>query len=102
MIKKFEQFNENIKYNLYKDDYINVDEQKHITELYVTQIEKASQSKVIEINGSVSESDCDLYFTLSDDIEIIVNFISKLDVLQCRIYNSIKYNYKIIHCTLID
>ena len=30
-----------------------------------------------------------------DDIEIIVNFISKLDVLQCRIYNSIKYNYKL-------
>jgi hypothetical protein len=75
MIKKFEQFNENIEYNLDKDDYINSDEQKHITELYITQIEKASQAKVIEINGSVSESDCELYFTLSDDIEIIVEYI---------------------------
>ena len=75
MIKKFEQFNENIKYNLDKDDYINLDEQKNITELYITQIEKASQAKVIEINGSVSESDCELYFTLSDDIEIIVEYI---------------------------
>lgn len=75
MIKKFEQFNENIKYNLDKDDYINSDEQKHITELYITQIEKASQAKVIEINGGVSETDCELYFTLSDDIEIIVEYI---------------------------
>ena len=75
MIKKFEQFNENIEYNLDKDDYINLDEQKNITELYITQIEKASQAKVIEINGSVSESDCELYFTLSDDIEIIVEYI---------------------------
>lgn len=75
MIKKFEQFNENIEYNLDKDDYINSDEQKHITELYITQIEKASQAKVIEINGSVSEADCELYFTLSDDIEIIVEYI---------------------------
>ena len=81
MIKKFEQFNENIKYNLDKDDYINVDEQKHITELYVTQIEKASQSKVIEINGSVSESDCELYFTLSDDIEIIVEYIFNKEIV---------------------
>lgn len=75
MIKKFKQFNENIEYNLDKDDYINLDEQKNITELYITQIEKASQAKVIEINGSVSEADCELYFTLSDDIEIIVEYI---------------------------
>lgn len=66
--------NEDVKFDLQSDDYIGKEEQENITNGYIDQIERATGSKVKEVGGTVSESDCDLWFYLEDDIEIRVNY----------------------------
>lgn len=75
MIKKFEQFNENVKYGLEPNEHTDKEYQETIANGYINQIEKAILPyEVDEVEGSVSESDCDLLFYLNDGNEISVNY----------------------------
>ena len=67
--------NEGVSYDLTPDDYTSQKMQKSIVDLYIEQIERATKSKVIMVEGSVSETDCDLYFELEEGVSIKIEVI---------------------------
>jgi hypothetical protein len=77
MIKKLNNFkiNESVQYNIEPSEYTDRKDQESIVDGYIDQIERAILPfKVEEVDGQVSESDCDLYFHLNDGNEIRVNY----------------------------
>ena len=76
MIKKFNNFkiNESVQYNIEPSEYTDRKDQESIVNVYIEQIERATESKVYEVEGKVSESDCDLWFYLEDGVEIRVEY----------------------------
>ena len=67
--------NEGVNYNLDPDEYTSVEMQESIVDHYIEQIERATKSKVTIAEGSVSETDSDLYFELEDGVSINIEVI---------------------------
>jgi len=66
---------ESVVYNLDDDKYTSNEQQKSIVDYYISDIERATGTKVVTVEGSVSETDCDLYFELEDGISVDIEVI---------------------------
>jgi hypothetical protein len=63
------------RYDLEPERHTDPEMQKSIADSYIEQIERATGSKVALAEGSVSETDCDLYFDLEDGASIGIEVI---------------------------
>ena len=67
--------NEGVNYDLDPDKYTSVDMQKNIANYYINKIERATKSKVTLVEGSLSETDCDLYFELDSGVSVSIEIV---------------------------
>ena len=75
-IKLYESWlKESVSYDIEPDKYTDTEMQRSIADSYIDQIERATKSTVTLVEGSVSETDCDLYFELEDGVGITIEVI---------------------------
>jgi hypothetical protein len=75
-IKLYESWiKESISYDIDPDKYTDPEIQRSIADNYIDQIERATKSSVKLVEGSLSETDCDLYFELEDGVSVTIEVI---------------------------